>query len=444
MSETRKTLERIRDLLKKDPPDHRNALRLAKDLFLHGICAQEQDALRQATILLLERLVLPALSGTQERQARVGRLVRQIRTTHLFNQSTIEAELREIGSWMAGLQAARIPPEPEPSVPAAVVQEALIILGGKAVQEIFPPNKASDWQTMPTHLGVIIHQERRWREDWRREQLSLQALLAKTAQELADGLRLIGADTEDLPLLVDRLQGEEPMTDWVTLQETLLQAMQRFRARANAIRQRLQESQEAVERSRQLVRHADWALMETRDERLMDVFTGLPNRFGLLARLEQAKQETDEAGFALVVILLGEYPEIVRDLGRDRVNRLIGAIAGRMVSLMQPGDYLARFNDETFVLLCPKKREQEGVLLAEQWRDILDRTRFELSDARLTVRTHYGVACYERGDNTERLLGLAAMAAQEALAEGGTRVQTVPSRQKPAPPPSKRPFGRRG
>ncbi|MEO5362249.1 MAG: diguanylate cyclase [Magnetococcus sp. DMHC-8] len=182
--------------------------------------------------------------------------------------------------------------------------------------------------------------------------------------------------------------------------------------------------------------------METRDERLQDVFTGLPNRFGLLARLEQARHQVDQAGFVLTVILLEEYPAIVRDLGRERVNRLMGSLAGRMVSLMRPGDYLARFNDETFVLLGFGMSEQEGVELAGQWCDVLDRTRFELPDARLTVRTRYGVACYERGDNTETLLGLAAMAAQEALAEGNTRVCSVPSRQKPpAPPPTRRPFG---
>ncbi|MBF0460941.1 MAG: diguanylate cyclase [Magnetococcales bacterium] len=439
MSHTRKILERIRERLQQNPPDNREALRLAKDLLIHGVCSQEQEALRQASLLLLERLVQPALAGTQEKQARVGRLIRQMRTAPRLNQQAITDELREIGSWMTELGSRMQPPEPEPAFPAALLQEALITLGGRAIQDIFPADKPADWSSMPLHLGAILHRERKERAEGEREQAAVQRLLARTTQAMVETMHLIGADMGDLPLLLDALRREEPMTDWVAIQEALQQALHAFQERAVAMRHRLREMQDVVERSRVLIRHADWALMETRDERLLDVFTGLPNRFGLLARLEQAKHVADAEGFVLIVIFLAEYAETVRDLGRDRVNRLMGAIAGRMVSLMRPGDYLARYNDETFVLLGLQRTTQEAMDLAGQWRDILDRTRFELSDALLTVRTSYGVACYEQGENTETLLGLAAIAAQEALAEGGERVRAVPSRQKPPPP--KRLFG---
>ena len=440
MSDTRNVLEQIRDLLKNEPPNNREALRLAKNLFMHGLCGREQDSVRQGSALVLERLVLPALAGTREKQARVGRLIRQMRSTRALNQQTIEADLQEMGAWMTDLGQRAQTLETLPPFAASVAQEALLTLGGKAIQPIFAIDKQPNWQTLSLRLGALIHQEQRWREAWQREQAALQTLLRESTQMLMDNLHLVGADTADLPLLLERLRDQEQPCDWSAVQEALLQGVQRFQERAIEIRHRLRILQDAVARSRILIRQADWALMETRDERLLDTFTGLPNRFGLLARLEQAKQSAETEGFALVVILLEEYNQIVRDLGREQVHRLMGAIAGRLNSLLRPGDYLARFNDETFVLITPKMTIQETLDLATQWRDTLDHTCFKLSNAMLIVRSGYGVACYEPNDQGEQLLDLALLTAKEALAEGGERVCAIPSRQKP-PPPKKRRFG---
>lgn len=442
MSETRKKLEQIRDLLKSDPPDTRQALRLVKNIFLHGICSQASERWQRGAVLLLESLVLPALVGSQEQQAHVRRLIRRMQTAHTLNPQVMGHDLPEIAVWLAQLDALVESREPPPPFAAALLQTALVTLGGKPVQEMVASDKKPEWERLYLHLGAIIHQEQRWREAWQEEQERLQTLLAGTTRILAEALRLIGADATDLTLLSDRLRTGEAV-NWAACSATLLQATQTFQERAVEMRHRLTTVQETVERSRLLVRHADWALMETRDEKLMDMASGLPNRFGLLARLEQAKQLTSPEGFTLIVIMLEDYAGILRDLGRERVGRLMGALAGRMLSLTRPGEYLARFNEETFVLLSLKMPESEAVASAGTWRTTLDNTRFELSDARLTVRTSYGIACYEQGDNTETLLGLATMAAQEALTAGDTRIRSVPSRQKKPPPPTPPPFKRR-
>ncbi|MBF0162084.1 MAG: GGDEF domain-containing protein [Magnetococcales bacterium] len=440
MSKTKKTLEQIRDLLKSEPPDTREAVRLAKNLLMHGPCRREQESLRQAGILLLERLVLPALAGAQEKQARVRRLIRQIGSAHALEPSAMEGELREMGRWMAELGEQL--PEARPSFAASVAQEALLTLGGKAIQPVFATDKRPDWPTLSLRLGAVIHQEHRWRQEWQQEQEMLRELLRETTQILMGNLQLLGADTGDLPQVWNSLDDMAEQTDWVALQEALVRGVERFQERAMEVRHRLRILQEAVARSRQLIRQADWALMESQDDRLIDTFTGLPNRFGLLARLEQAKQLEKSGGFALIVILVEAYTQIVRELGRQQVHQLMGAVAGRLLVLLRPGDYLARFNDETFVLIAPGMTTLESLDLAGQWRDTLDHTCFELATARVTVRSGYGVACYEPEDQGEALLELTILAAQETLAEGGERVRAIPSRHKPPPPPPpKRRFG---
>ncbi|MBF0183963.1 MAG: GGDEF domain-containing protein [Magnetococcales bacterium] len=437
MGETRNTLQRIRTLLYQDPPNLREALRAAKDLFLHGICVQEQDSLRQAAILLLERLVAPALAGMQDKQARVGRLIRQLQTSQQYHYEAIEATVLEIAAWMDTLGKMAPVAEADPPFPLALAQEALVILGGKPVQELFSVETPASWSEMGRQLGVLINREEKLRNQWQREEDALRILLRQSIAKLQEGMQLIGAEDELSPLLeTTKANGA---IDWPTIQDGLIQAVRRFRDRTVEVRYRLREADDVVERSRMLIRQADWALLETRDERLLDSFSGLPNRFGLMARLEQAKHQSAPEGFALVAVRLDDYVGIVQDLGRERVNRLIGAIAGHMASLLKPGEYLARYSDETFVLIGLAMNEAKAMELAAYWRATLDRTRFELSDARLIVRTGYGVACYEMGENTEALLGLAIIAAREALSEGGTRIRAVASRNQQAPTPSSPP-----
>ncbi|MBF0096671.1 MAG: diguanylate cyclase [Magnetococcales bacterium] len=433
MGETRSTLQRIRTLLDQDPPQTREALRLAKDLFLHGICAQEQDASRQAAILLLERLVMPCLAGMQDRQARVSRLIRQLQTTQNFQFESIATPVREIADWMESLSKMAPVAEADPPFALGLAQEALVVLGGKTIQDLFSIEAPASWPEMGQQLGVLIQREQKLRAQWQREQESVRLLLRQGLGPLLEAMQLLGVEHAELLDLWQGMVNDHLALDWPHLQEQVIQAVHRFRERTVDIRYRLREADEVVERSRLLIRQADWALMETRDERLLDSATGLPNRFGLLARLEQAKQQSAQEGFALVAVRVDDYGGIVKDLGRERVHRLIGALAGRMVSLMKPGEYLARFSDETFVLIGLAMKEAPAMALAAHWRSTLDRTRFELSDARLIVRTSYGVACYEAGDNTETLLGLATLAAKEALNEGGIRIRRVPSRHQSPP-----------
>lgn len=437
MADTRGTLEQIRDLLNEDPPKSQQALRLVKDLVIQGICVQELDVLRNASIMLLEHLVRPILAGDQEHQARIGRLIRQIRTDQIFTSKTIVSHMEAITPWISGQTANVQASDSTPPFPAALLQEALITLGGNELREIFPSGKDPDWDQLYLQLGSIIHRQRRSRSNWQREQRELQTHLAEMAQTLAESLRLIGVDSENVNRLANRLASDAPVTDFVAICDSLWEEVQKFQASAKDLRARLAASREVEERFRVLLRRAEWELLDVQDEKLLDSFTGIPNRFALLGYLERAMQFHREGapGFTLVLLLIEEYSEIVRDLGRNRVNRLMASVAGQLTTEVRPGDYLARYNDETFALVCPRTGEAEAITLATQLRDMLDYTRFETKDAILTMRVAFGVVRHEAGEGTESLLGLGLMAAKEALAENGSRIRSVPPRQKPTPPP---------
>ena len=446
MSDTRKILEQIQTRLKSDPPDNQAALRLVKNLLIQGICARDLDVPRHISIQLLDRLVRPIFAGNQEYQAQIGRLIRHIRTDQTFDSTSISAYLEKIAPGVAGKTARVYASDTTPPFSPQLAREAFITLGGNELKELLATEKPTHWETLHLQLGSLINRERRLRSNWQREQRDLQTLLAKTTQTLAETLQLIGADANEVNQWAHRLSSTETIPDFMEIRENLLKAVQIFQDRSQEIDGYLRDGQEAESRFRELLRQAEWALMDTRDEKLSDAFTGLPNRFGLLAYMERALQrdQGDKTGFTLMMIFLDEYTDIIEELGRNRANQLMRALADQLTAEIRHQDYLARYNDETFAVLCPDISETDALALATQWRTTLDYTRFELQDAVLSVRVSFGVVRHEKGERAETLLGLASVAARKAMEEEAERIHWVQSRRRPAPPlppPRKKLFG---
>ena len=426
MSETKKVLEQIRDHLKKDPPELKQALRMIKDLLIHGGCAREMDAIRSVTIRLLDSLVRPALAGDQEKQATVGRLIRKIRNSRTLNLQDIADNLQEIKPWMES--QAKKPPISQlpPPFPPTLLEEALVTLSGKPLDTTVGTTQS--WPLMQTRLGALIHREKKVRTTWQRERHFLQTTLAELSKDLADGLQQVGSESKEAQLLSDSLADDQPISNIELVGERLLKHVHDFKKRSREVNQRLKESREAVHSFRKLLRQADQTLVDSRDEKLVDVFTGIANRFGLSARIEQAIHASE--GFSLIVIYLDEYSEIIHDLGRDRTNRLITSLVRELHSHVDADTYFARIHDETFAILFPGYTLEESLTTCQRLRGVLDYTRFEINDARLRVRTGFGVVFYEPGMSEESLVGLATMAAKEALSEGKERIRIVKEQPK--------------
>ncbi|MBF0127144.1 MAG: diguanylate cyclase [Magnetococcales bacterium] len=432
--ETTLHLKRIRALLDGQTPDIRQAQELIKSLLLQGPCVRELAEIREAALMILERLTMPALSGEKGKQNQVTGLIRTIRKPESLDIEAILAATEEIAPWIEAAAGKR--GEAPPSVTPELVTTALQALGvlepvpaEETGDRKSPPTPATRWREIHRLLGRLIVRERHARAAWAREKKGLQDAVTALAGDLVESSLIIGRKEGAGETWVKELTGQL-LTRPDAVLAALLEEEQGFLAREREVETALARSQEAVTQFQTLLRRAERALMDTRDETLIDIFTGLPNRFAFLARLTKAlepaagKKEPAEP-FAVIFIRVDEYPEMIRALGRDRVNRVLSALASKIAALPRPEDYLARWGDETFALLCPATDTATAVSLATTLQGALFRVQFELSDALVSVRLGFGVVPYQPEMTDERLLGLAELESKAALEEGAKPVQVA-------------------
>jgi len=166
-----------------------------------------------------------------------------------------------------------------------------------------------------------------------------------------------------------------------------------------AIRRELNDSDE-----RQALRVAQQTL---RHQAYHDVLTGLPNRWLLRDRLEQAIAYAKKNSHQLGVLFLDldRFKNLNDSLGHLVGDHLLRAVSQRLNSKLGERDTLARLGGDDFVILIAEVENEEN--LQEKAQRILDlfEEPFELDNKDVYVDSSIGIAHYPtNGDNVDALI----------------------------------------
>lgn len=131
-----------------------------------------------------------------------------------------------------------------------------------------------------------------------------------------------------------------------------------------------------------------------------DELTGLFNRRTFLDQARDALQLYRDQGrrFAVMMIDIDRFKAINDELGHAAGDRVIRDIAGRISNVVRPGDLVARFGGEEFVVLVYGLALDAATRLAERIRVAVAATPMEAAGTNHFVTISVGVAVTESFD----------------------------------------------
>ena len=152
-----------------------------------------------------------------------------------------------------------------------------------------------------------------------------------------------------------------------------------------------------------------------------DPLTGLPNRTLFLDRLEHALARARRSGAQLAVLFMDlDDFKLVNDIrGHESGDQLLVALTPRLTGALRPGDTVARFGGDEFVVLCEDlAHADDAVAIAERITDAC-RPPIVLGEDEHPVTLSVGVVIVDSGHATPTEVLSEADAAMYRAKSGG-------------------------
>lgn len=239
-------------------------------------------------------------------------------------------------------------------------------------------------------------------------------------REQVDGLQSSVQDAADLnslkQVLENRLEG---------LLGTMDQHQQQHDEREQEVAARLQGLANRVATMEQEAQGFRVHLEEQRQKALVDPLTGLPNRAAWSERLEQEVGLRQKNGNELLLgmIDLDYFKRINDNYGHLAGDKVLKIIATELRKRLRPGDFIARFGGEEFVLLIPHTPMPDGVVLMDKLRRAIEACPFHFKGEPVTVTISVGITAFGVGERSEFVLKRADEALYRAKDEGRNRIE---------------------
>ena len=154
-----------------------------------------------------------------------------------------------------------------------------------------------------------------------------------------------------------------------------------------------------------------------------DAMTGLLNRASFTERVTRSLANEEESGRQAAVLFIDlDHFKIINDsLGHAAGDDLLSTVAQRLRHALRPGDLLARFGGDEFVLLCSNiAGTRAGTTIAERMLTAVAEPIL-IGNDEVFVTASVGIAVANKGDTAETLLRHADAAMYRAKNDGRAR-----------------------
>jgi diguanylate cyclase (GGDEF)-like protein len=164
----------------------------------------------------------------------------------------------------------------------------------------------------------------------------------------------------------------------------------------------------------------------------IDELTGLFNRAGILARLQQelAIAERNDGAVSILTADLDQFKRINDTHGHPAGDEVLREASKRMAARLRPYDDIGRYGGEEFLAVLPGCTSLSAVEIAQRMRESISQTPIRTTAGMIEVTVSLGVAT---ADDTARLTESAMISAADqalyrAKRNGRNRVELAPLR----------------
>ena len=157
---------------------------------------------------------------------------------------------------------------------------------------------------------------------------------------------------------------------------------------------------------------------------LHDPLTSLPNRALLTDRLQRALGMAARRGTSVAVLFvdLDRFKVVNDTFGHQAGDSILLSVAGRLVSVLRPGDTVARYGGDEFIVVCEESTVEEAAKIAVRINAVLSEP-FSVHGDPITVTASIGAAMSGPGGDVDALLRDADVAMYSAKDKGRARFE---------------------
>ncbi len=164
-------------------------------------------------------------------------------------------------------------------------------------------------------------------------------------------------------------------------------------------------------------------LKEASIQAFHDALTGLPNRHSYNERIsiELARTKRYKEPLSLLIWDIDYFKKINDTFGHRAGDRVLILIARRLFENCRNTDFVCRFGGEEFVMLLPHTDKECALILAQQLRDLIEKTAFNANGNAVPITVSCGITQFLQNDSHETAFERADKALYEAKESGRNR-----------------------
>ncbi len=251
----------------------------------------------------------------------------------------------------------------------------------------------------------------------------------KLIEALARSVETAGGEVsryeQSLQECAEQLEGDIPAEELRTLVSGLIESTRQMNEGNSALARHLEESRHEADSLR---RELDAVRMEAKQ----DPLTGLANRKGFEARVDELEASEDYAGRPHCIIMadIDKFKGINDTYGHLFGDKIIKVVAKAFANLTKGKDLAARFGGEEFIVLLPDTDVQGARALAESIRASIERGRVynpKTGEEIRRITISLGVAGFVTGESIDDAIARADEALYRAKEGGRNRVEVATS-----------------